>query len=408
MRILVVSSWFPWPPTNGSKLRGLNLLAQLAARRHQITLLSFAETGEEQAASALRSMCAHVETVPGNPHKAGTALARRRLFGSMPRSYASTYSHAMQRLIDRHLGQHDVALALQIGAAVYFRGPSAIPRIFEEAEVGVIRERYLHERHALRRARQALTCWKFARFMRFLTGRFDRTTVVSDVEHDHLAAMGCNTARIEVVPNGVDGTLLERPVPTERSATGLIYTGSIGYAPNLDAVEFFVTSMLPMIRRSHPDVSLQVTGDTQGASLEVLTASGAVTFTGHVPDVTPLLSNALVCVVPLRIGGGTRLKVLEALAAGTPVVSTSKGIEGLELTPERDVLVGDTPADFARQVSRLLSDASLRATLVANGRQLVGQRYTWNRIGDTLERVIVEGVEHFNAHAADRSVRRVS
>src|SRR5262249_42734291 len=154
---------------------------------------------------------------------------------------------------------------------------------------------------------------------------------------------------------------------------------SITYSANLDAVRFFTSEIFPTIRRSRPDVSFIVTGSTGQVDTSALTLGGQVTFTGRVPDVGRLVGESSVCVVPLRAGGGTRLKILEAMAIGTPVVTTTKGAEGLAVNDDEHLLIADSPHEFAACVLRLMDDAALRERLATNGRRLIEARYTWDR-----------------------------
>jgi glycosyltransferase involved in cell wall biosynthesis len=382
MKLLVVSSWFPYPPDNGSKLRAYHLLREWS-KRHSITLLSFAEPGEEQNVAGLDGICAGVQTVPGNPFKAGRLSGVRRLFSPLPRSYAQTYSPAMQRLVDAAIGAHDAAIGLQLGAALYLAPSRAIPRLFEEAEVTVIREQFTAQRHPIKRLRYGLTWWKFARFMRSFVAHFDGATVVSEIERTHLVRIGCDARRVSVIPNGVDAAHLAVQATPQPAA--LIYPGALTYSANYDAVRYFLAAIFPLIRAARPDVTLTVTGSIDGVPIDALPNREGVTFTGHVPDVNGLIAASTACIVPLRLGGGTRLKIIQSMALGTPVVSTAKGAEGLDVTPEENILIADTPERFAAQTLRLIDDAELRARLSANGRNLIAQRYTWDRIGRQLD-----------------------
>ena len=143
-----------------------------------------------------------------------------------------------------------------------------------------------------------------------------------------------------------------------------------------------------------------MTGSTSGIDISDLQADGIVTFAGHVPDVTHLVAHSSVSVGPLIVGGGTRLKILEAMAAGTPVVTTSKGAEGLAVTHEEHVLIADSPEAFARETVRLMNDFVLRARLSANGRRLVERLYTWDRIGTLLDQVIGEAQAVHHQHVS--------
>ena len=404
MNLLIVSSWFPFPPSNGSKLRAFHLLAHLA-ERHKVTLLSFAEPGEEREVRALETLCQRVQTVPGNPFKAGR-LGLTQLFSRTPRSYAKTYSPAMQALVDAQLSIHDAAIGLQLGASLYLATRSGIPRVLEEVEVSVIRDRYVDQRWGLARARHGLTWWKYRRFVETLVSQFERTTVVSDVERSRLGEIGCDLSRVRVAPNGVERRDLART--GDRQQGRLIYPGSVTYSPNLEAVQYFVNEVFGSIKATRPDATLTVTGSTGEVDVAPISKVAGVTFTGHVPDVKSVVASSAVCVVPLRSGGGTRLKILEAMALGTPVVSTSKGAEGLAVTHGVDILIADSPETFAAAVLRVLSDSTLREQLARNGRDLVERFYTWDRIGGQLETILDEAINAAGARRAARGEHRAA
>lgn len=396
MRLLVVSTWLPYPLDNGSRVRAYHLLKRLS-QRHTITLLSFGSVRDAEALAPLKALCERLEVVLPTPLQ-NNRLGKRGLFSTVPRHYVQTDSEEMRRLVARSVETHDAAIGMQVDAARYLGGHPEIPRVFEEAEVGVLRDRFVREADLLRRLRHGLTWWKFRRFVRGLVNRFDRTTVVSAVERDHLRAVGCDASRVAIVPNGT--VLPEAATMRRRHDNRLIYPGAVAYFANLDAVRYFVRDVLPLVRGQRPDVSFLVTGSTEGADIGDLACVPGVTFAGCLPDIDEAISESAVCVVPLRMGGGTRLKVLQAMALGTAVVSTSKGIEGLDLEPGRHVLVADSPSAFAAQVLRLLGDDNLRNQLVEASAALVRDRYTWDRIGEVFEGVLTEAVEE---HAARRS-----
>lgn len=391
MRLLVVSSWFPYPPDNGAKIRAFHLIEQLA-RRHSVTLFTFAEEAEATAEplEVLGRLCRDVRTFPGNPHKAGRSLPLSGLFSPMPRSYRQTFSPDLAAAVAVAAREHDVVLALEIGAAVHARRVTGVPRVFEEAEVRVI-EQDAQRGSLARRWRRGLTWRKYAGFTRTLVRDFDATTVVSDLEREALGRAGCALAKIRVVENGVSSAHLT--FATEVEPDTLAYPGSPTYAPNLEAVLWFSRDVLPRIRAERPAVRFTVTGRAEPQQAAALAPAG-VTLAGHVPDIRPVIAGSAVCVVPLRTGGGTRLKILEALALGTPVVSTSKGAEGLELEHGRDLLIADEPEAFASAVTSILVDPALRARLADSGRRAIAARYTWDRIGLALEDVLERAVDH--------------
>jgi glycosyltransferase involved in cell wall biosynthesis len=186
--------------------------------------------------------------------------------------------------------------------------------------------------------------------------------------------------QLEVVPNGVDCEH-NRPGLVETRPFSLVYNGALTYSANYDAMSYFLAVIYPLIKQQVPEVSLTITGSLTGVELSGLALDKSVHLSGYVDDIRIPVAEAAVCVVPLRQGGGTRLKILEAMALGTPVVATSKGAEGLDVTPSHDILIADEPAGFAAQVVHLLRSGILREQQSANARHLVEQRYDWNQIG---------------------------
>ena len=170
----------------------------------------------------------------------------------------------------------------------------------------------------------------------------------------------------------------------------LVFNGSLTYHANYDAMRYFLAEVFPLIQQQEPGVSLTITGPTSGVDLSGLRLNDGVRLSGYLDDIRPLLASASACVVPIRSGGGTRLKILEAMALGTPVVSTSKGAEGLEVTPGKQILVADEPAEFAAQVICLLRAPALREQLRTRARRLVEQQYDWREIGQRFANLVEE------------------
>lgn len=384
MRLLVLSSWLPSPPDNGSKMRAYHLIEWLS-RRHALTLLTFGTPGDPAHVDPLRKLCARVEVVHPAP-RGGAGRAVRGLLSSVPRHLVQTENRRMHSLVASLIDGHDVAVGLQLNSALYLlRLVDTVPTVLDEIEMGVFRDRCTGSRSAAARARHGLTWWKLRRFVRHLVDRCDCVTVVSGAERGHLQLAGCDMRRVTVVPNGID---VPPAVDAQPRQPRLIYPGSVTFSANLDAVRHFVREVLPIIRRSRPDLVFCVTGSTDGVDVRELARVEGVTFTGWLPDVRGLIAESAACVVPLRVGGGTRLKVLQAMALGAPVVSTSKGIEGLDLAPESDVLVGDTPDAFAAHVLRLVGDPVLGGRLADTARESVKRRYAWDSIAPRFEAVI--------------------
>jgi glycosyltransferase involved in cell wall biosynthesis len=202
-------------------------------------------------------------------------------------------------------------------------------------------------------------------------------------------------ARVHVVPNGVDGEWFA-PLGECRAAEELLFFGSLSYGPNVEGLAWFCQQILPRVQQSRPGVSLEIVGFNPVPGVAALGELPGVKVTGFVPDIRTRLWSAALSVVPLRSGGGTRLKVLEALAAGCPVVSTSLGAEGLSLKDEEHLLLADTPDEFARDVLRLLASPGLRRRVAEAGRKAVAQNYDWRQIASLLDAACVDAAGRGN------------
>ncbi len=399
MRILVISQWFPYPPDNGARLRTYYLLKHLA-RRHEIVLLSFTQREVlPEHVEAVRAYCAAVETVPFRPFHPAHLRALMGFFLPRPRALTDTYSPRMGALVRETLRRErfDLVLASTIGptatTAMYVRGHRGLPRVLEDLELSIIVDRTRNEQAWLARQRLRLTWWKLRRFTAGLLRDLDGCTVASEREKSLVQRLVPGYRHLTVVPNGLEPERYEGDFgPPEPDA--LVFPGSLTYIANLLAMGFFLGKVMPRIVARRPKARLYITGRTGGINLARLPLSENVVLTGYLEDVRPRVARSQVCVVPMTIGGGTRLKVLEAMALGVPVVATTKGAEGLEVRPGEDLLLADDPATFAAQVVRLLEDPVLRRRLAENGRRLVRERYDWRVIGERfnafLERIVSE------------------
>jgi glycosyltransferase involved in cell wall biosynthesis len=246
-------------------------------------------------------------------------------------------------------------------------------------------------------AAYSLVQWlRLRRYERQVCRAADRTVAVSEADALALRALVPGLAPA-VVTNGVDVEFYSRPAtplgslrsvePGDLDRPGLVFTGKMDFRPNVDAVLWFVAEVLPHIQRAQPDLLLWVVGRDPHPRLARLEEHPAVRLTGWVEDVRPYIAAAAVYVIPLRIGGGTRLKVLEAMAMGKAIVSTTLGCEGFELTPERELLIGDSPGAFAAAVLALLGDPERRAGLGRQAKSYAASNYDWGVILPKLEAV---------------------
>jgi glycosyltransferase involved in cell wall biosynthesis len=281
----------------------------------------------------------------------------------------------MARCIQETLSStpHHVVIASEIDTACYRRHFFGVPALFEDVEVAAIYEQFIRATSVWRRFRHGLTWTKQRHYLKRLLRSYHACTVVSEPERRLLTRIVSEYKAIHVIPNCVNLTEYQGFDRSSRPST-LIFTGSFRYLPNYEAMVWFLTKIYPRIQARIPDVKLVITGDGADRTLPPATN---LTQTGHVDDVRPLIAQAWASVTPLHYGAGTRLKILEAMALRTPVVSTPKGAEGLELQDGRHLLLADTPEDFAQQVIRVLTEPALRRHLASEAYQRVAEKYTW-------------------------------
>lgn len=388
--ILFVSEKFPWPVDDGGQTRTYNVLKQLA-RVRPTTLVAHAPTDRSGIARieelgvevACRGERARVWSAP--------VFAALSTFTRAPYPLAKNRSRAIAAEIRRRVagGQVEVLHFNHLDAAQYVDDLGALRSkvacVFDTHNVLTTMYQRFHEtaREPLKRAFLGLQWTKMSRFEREIMRRMDRVLVCSDIERDLLHTWGIDHAL--VVPNGVDVDYFTPREPTTRRAMPLIvFTGAMGYAPNVDGLRWFLEAILPHVHASVPNVLFRVVGKDPPADLVARTLKGSIEFTGRVDDVRPLMNDAHVFVCPLRIGGGTRLKILDAMAQALPVVSTTVGAEGLAVTAGKDILLADDPRTFADAVVSLLRDEARSRTLAHAGLALVRGRYSWASVTEPL------------------------
>jgi glycosyltransferase involved in cell wall biosynthesis len=335
---------------------------------------------------AARERCARVEVVLKRRFAPRSRRALAAFVHPLPRSVVATYTPEMRDTVDRLVAERepDVVVVSQIHVARYALHLDGVPRVLDELEPAVLRGNGPDDDDLSWRAR--LTWSKVRRYLRRVVRTFDATTVVSEQERDNVLAI-VPGATVEVVPNGID-VERNRPVAAAPEQGTMIYPGAPTFDFNREAVRWFADEVLPTVRAARPDARLRVTGRIDGLAGTSLPRTDGLEYTGYLDDVRPTITASWCTVVPLRRGGGTRLKVLESLALGTPVVSTTKGVEGLDLVAGEEVVVGDSANDVAVAIVELLGDAERRATLAEAGRRAVEQRYDWRPIASRFTELV--------------------
>ena len=348
------------------------------SNQHEVFLISFCDEDPNPDLSALRAICRYVKVVPWRQYNPNSRRARLGLLSLKPRSYIDTFSPEMKECIEQTVADNefDLVIASQwemAGYSSYFAGTNSV---FEEVELGVFHSKNVRASTRKQRIRNNLTWLKHRYYLSRLLLNFQACTVVSRQERELLEKTVTKFSRIKIIPNCIDLTHYN-DYGDITEPDSLIFTGSFKYSPNYDAMVWFLQNIYPIVRRELPKVHLKITGDHAGRELPL---ANGVTLTGFVQDIRPYIASSWASVVPLLSGGGTRLKILEAMALRTPVITTSKGAEGLDVEHEMNVLIADEPVDFAQCVVRLLKDQELRNHLADNAYQLVREHYEWTGI----------------------------
>ncbi len=396
MRILFISTWFPYPIDNGAKIRVYHLLRALGTR-HDVSLLSFAfDTAQPMNSAALSSFCTKVETIDCNPFRRQAARTALRFFSAAP--IVTLPLPEVSAAVDRLYQQVDfdvVIASIEVTAVYALRAPSSTVKVLEEHNslTRWMRERYQQQTSLVQRLRCLVSWQKTRAYEAKLFPRFDLCTMVSQLDRqESLRLLKGRVTPIETVPNGVDCEH-NQPGQCDIQPDTLIYNGAITYHANYDAVQYFLSDVYPRVRQKCPQVSLTITGATDSVDRSKLAVDDSVHFSGYVDDIRPVISRHAVCIAPLREGGGTRLKILEAMALGVPVVSTSKGAEGLDVIDGEHLLIADEPQAFAAAVVRLLGDRELRRKLAQNARSCVEECYDWKNIGQQFVSLVEDAVQ---------------
>lgn len=387
MKILVLDEFLCYPIDSGKKVRTYNLLRQLA-KQHQITLLCFVwgDEREQEGAEHLRSVGIDVVTVTrGNPTKSGATFYWRlfaNLFSRLPYIVAGHLSGAYREQLSTLVAarQPDLLLAEWSPYAIYLKEFTNIPRVAvaHNIESNIWRGYMENATSAVKRAYITHQYRKVVRFEHEIFSWLEGLIVVSPVELEQVQK-DYPRLKSALVDNGVDTAYF---APSRDHSEDLLvsFTGSMDWRPNQDGVEYFIRTIVPLLREHVPEVKLLIIGRQPPPWLVTLGAEHRVEFTGSVADVRPDNYRTAVSIVPLRIGGGSRLKILEALSMEKAVVSTTLGAEGLAVVPGEHLIIADNPETFAQAVVSLLRDANARKQLGQAGRTLVTERYQWDRL----------------------------
>ena len=387
MKILFLSPTVPFPLTDGGRIRVFNLLKQIA-QKSEVTLLALeTQPTDAEGVAQLQQLGIQVHLVPNAPTLPRLSLGTltNAFFKRQPITVARYDLPAYRQKFKELIATDTFDLVhYEMFHTAQFRTETDLPGVLSQQNVdSAIWRRLCGETvnpfYKFAYWTQQLA---FQRYERVLSPKFDAVTCTSDIDAA-VFQQHCAEDVIEIIPNGVDVAHYQPDFSAEAPAH-LIYIGSMDWYPNEDAVDFFADEVLPRIQERVSDVKFSIVGGNPSARVQKLAEKEGIVVTGRVPEIKPYFAEATVFVVPLRIGSGTRLKILEALAMGKAIVSTSVGAEGLDLKDGEEIFIADESTAFADAVTRLLTDPTLRRRIGENGRARVERDYDWRSIGEKL------------------------
>ncbi len=391
MKVLLLTQVLPYPPDSGPKVKTWNVLKYLA-QHHEVTLASFVRGDQSDEVRHLKKYCRAVHTVPiqrgtiRDMWYMGLSFLRNQPF-LMVRDDRAAMRHLLDRLASET--QFDIVHADQLNMAQYASRVPGARKILDAHNALWVLYRRLWETMD-----PGPKKWLLNRDWRLLKSyegqicrQFEATLAVSQEDKIALEQAAGQPLNITIIPIAVDTDEVTE-VSRQTESSHILHIGTMFWPPNIDGILWFLREVLPLIHARQPDVVVDLVGAKPPPEILAFNDNGnRVNVTGYVADPTPFLESARVMIVPLRAGGGMRVKILNAMAQGLPIVSTTIGCEGIAVEAFRHLLIADTPEDFARATLRLLEDQHLADELGRNGRQLIQSTYDYRMACRPLEDV---------------------
>ncbi len=390
MKILFITPEWPYPLDQGGRIRMFHLLQQLA-HHHEVHLISVLFQPVSPAEYApLGLLCHSIQTIlyPNSPWRAAGRVAKSLLL-RRPYIISKYLAPALPGLVRQTIEQvKPDCLFVNVHYLAACGTGVGVPTLVDFHDIAsVLYARFAQNpRWGLKKVHGHLQLPLLTRFEALLPAQLRACTTVSEEDAAHLRRLS-GGSNIFVLPSGVDEVYFQ-PQPVEVADCDLIYVGSMDYYPNVDGVLFLVQEVLPLIWQKRPNTTLSIVGRNPTKTVQQLAQDKRISVTGWVADVRPYLQRARLVLIPLRIGGGTRLKVLEAAAMGKTIVGTSIGLEGLGLENGRHAIFADTPERLAQATLHLLHSPEYRQQLGTAARSWVVERFSWQAVGRRLEEIL--------------------
>ncbi len=399
MNILWISHIIPYPPKTGVLQRSYNLLRE-ASKIGDVYLLALHKKGVlpvqydlQEVKRELGSICRHVEImeIPAESSKIKRyELLLKSFFTADSLSVTFYRAEEMHRKIRELVSdvKFDIAHFDTISLADYVEDVGSIKKILNHhnMESDLFKKRSLIEKNILKKMYYKMEAAKLNRYESRQCSKFDINFTVSELDTQLLAEV-VPGVKTEVIPNAVDTEYFHKG-KADVTKNRLIIVSGMNWYPNRDAVIYMCKEIWPLLTKELPDITMTVVGAQPPEVLvELSERDKRIEVTGFVDDVRPYIENAEIYLCPMRDGGGTRLKILDALSMGKAIVSTTKGCEGIDITPDKNVLIADTPSQFVNRIKEVLRNPELRKTLGEEARTLVKEKYSWEVIGKSLRSI---------------------
>lgn len=396
MKILQLAPQIPLPLSDGGKVGIFNITKSLAERGHSITLACF-DRGEATDLTPLRKHC----TLIGIRHSTQNSAAGmvRNIASNLPYNISKYYSDEMKQQVEKILktGHFDIIHIDHLHMAhygIYGRKLTGLPIVLREHNIeSSILERYRdHTSNPFLKGYLNIQVKRIQNYETRMASLFNCCAVITPDDERKLKAMQPD-AKTSVVPGGVESRYFLDEEAHMPVANSLVFFGGFDWLPNQDALRWFLRTVMPKLSKSFPKSVLTIVGKNVPGDL-LSYASEQVVFKGFVEDLKSEIQKSSVVVVPIRIGGGIRLKILESFAMKVPVVSTSVGCEGIECLHGRDILIADTPEDFVLQIKKLFDDQGYQRSIADNAYALAKEKYSWEVVAEQLEKIYIECIKH--------------
>jgi sugar transferase (PEP-CTERM/EpsH1 system associated) len=410
MRILWLNAGLLLPLDKGGKLRTWHLMRHLA-ERHEISYLSFAEPNTPQAdRDGMRAVCTELDVVTRqDPPKGSLAFyadAASRIFDRLPYAAGKYRSSEYRQKLERLLATRpfDLIVCDFLVPAVNMPATLPCPAVLftHNVEAEIWRRHYERQANPINKFLFKQQWQRMLRFERDTVSRFDLVLAVSGADAETLQRLYPSSLKAPAftVATGVDTSFFAPAPQATIRPRHLVFTGSMDWIPNEDAMQHFCRDILPLIRAQEPDVTVSIVGRAPTPAVQRLADLPGVDVTGRVDDVRDYIATAAAYIVPIRIGGGTRLKIFEAMGMAKAVISTTVGAEGLPVSDGVDVAIADAPDAFAAAVVSVLRDPARRVQLERAARDLVVAHYDWSAVAGQLEQALMKAAARSAAAAA--------